>query len=202
MSAFQEDLQLAREKGEIGEKPQHEGLAVDLAAKEGGAAFGASAAPLWSHLYIINPGENAQGEATCSAETCARSREVLGDFARAGGFTIESAALSMIRPGCKIRVHVAPHNARVKLHLGLVVPTDTTTGEGLAYIEVGRVRRRWQLGRVLAFDDSFEHFVKFPRGDGGDDVGVRAVLEVTLHQGTQRELMLEKEEFERECASE
>ena len=55
-----------------------------------------------------------------------------------------------MEPGARLRLHTGPHNARLALHLGLVVPDGTG-------ITVANVTRHWLKGRVLAFDDSFAH---------------------------------------------
>ncbi len=51
-----------------------------------------------------------------------------------------------------LRAHCSFDNLRLRLHLALQVP------EGCA-IRVGTQTRQWQPGRVLAFEDSFEHEV-------------------------------------------
>lgn len=61
-------------------------------------------------------------------------------------------------PGTHIRPHCGPHNARLRCHLGLVVP------EGCS-MRVGSEVRTWEEGRCLVFDDSFEHEV-WNRGEG------------------------------------
>lgn len=54
------------------------------------------------------------------------------------------------------RTHVAPHcgfiNARVRCHLGLVVPDG-------GRMRVADETRTWSEGRAIVFDDSFEHEV-------------------------------------------
>jgi hypothetical protein len=47
-------------------------------------------------------------------------------------------------------------NAQLKLHLGLVVPEHGRC----SCLRVGNKTRPWQEGRVLFFDDSFEHEVR------------------------------------------
>ena len=63
-----------------------------------------------------------------------------------------AAELSVLRPGAHLVRHCGPTNHRIRLHLGLVVPTG-------AVIEVGGERRTWAEGVVLVIDDSFEHEV-------------------------------------------
>ena len=64
-----------------------------------------------------------------------------------------SAYFSLLRPHTRLAAHCGPTNARLRAHLGLVVP------EGDCEMIVGGEARRWVEGKVLLFDDSFEHEV-------------------------------------------
>jgi aspartate beta-hydroxylase len=55
-------------------------------------------------------------------------------------------------PGAHITAHCGPSNVSLTLHLGLSVPPETE-------IRVGDETRRWQEGKCLVLDDSFEHEV-------------------------------------------
>ncbi len=70
---------------------------------------------------------------------------------------------SVMTPGTRVAPHCGFINARIRCHLGLVVP------EG-ARMRVGEETRPWTEGRAFVFDDSFEHEV-FNDGEHG-----RAVL--------------------------
>jgi aspartyl/asparaginyl beta-hydroxylase (cupin superfamily) len=59
---------------------------------------------------------------------------------------------SAMRPGAAIRPHCGPHNLRVRCHLGLHVRANCG-------IRVGGMRRTWEEGKCLVFDDSFVHEV-------------------------------------------
>ena len=60
----------------------------------------------------------------------------------------------LLMPGTRLRAHCGPTNARLRAHLGLVVP------EGNIRIRCGdEPPRRWAEGEVLVFDDSYEHEV-------------------------------------------
>jgi aspartyl/asparaginyl beta-hydroxylase (cupin superfamily) len=56
-----------------------------------------------------------------------------------------------------LRPHCSVDNLRVRCHLGLQVPSGCS-------IRVGKEIRQWQEGRVLLFEDSYEHEV-WNRGD-------------------------------------
>jgi Tfp pilus assembly protein PilF len=64
-----------------------------------------------------------------------------------------AAEFSAIAPGSKLTRHCGPSNHRLRLHLGLQIPS---TG---AAIEVAGEARGWDEGKVLVIDDSFEHKV-------------------------------------------
>jgi aspartate beta-hydroxylase len=59
---------------------------------------------------------------------------------------------SILSGGAHIKPHCGPSNTRLTCHLGLVVPDG-------ASIRVGTETVRWQEGKCLVFDDSFEHEV-------------------------------------------
>jgi hypothetical protein len=54
-------------------------------------------------------------------------------------------------PGCHLRAHCGAFNHLLRLHLGLVIP------KGDCALVVNGEKRRWQLGRWLCFDDTFQH---------------------------------------------
>lgn len=62
------------------------------------------------------------------------------------------AFLSRMKPGTHVSPHCGPTNLRIRVHLGVVVP------DGCA-IRVGNETRFWEEGKVMVFDDSFEHEV-------------------------------------------
>jgi aspartyl/asparaginyl beta-hydroxylase (cupin superfamily) len=59
---------------------------------------------------------------------------------------------SAITPGTHIIPHNGPTNKKLRVHLGIM-------GCEGASIRVGEETRVWQDGKVLIFDDSFEHEV-------------------------------------------
>ena len=67
--------------------------------------------------------------------------------------SIGSAYFSLLRPHTRLAAHCGPTNARLRAHLGLVVP------HGDCEIIVGGETRKWVEGKVVIFDDSFEHEV-------------------------------------------
>ena len=63
-----------------------------------------------------------------------------------------SIKYSAIQPGTHIRTHTGPSNERLRLHLTLI-------HDGGAKIRVGRDWHTWEEGKVIMFDDSWEHEV-------------------------------------------
>ena len=68
------------------------------------------------------------------------------------GQSFTSIKFSAIQPGTHIRTHTGPSNERLRLHLCLI-------HTGGAKIRVGTDWRTWTEGKVMMFDDSWEHEV-------------------------------------------
>jgi len=78
------------------------------------------------------------------------------------------AFFSTLHGQSRIQAHTAPMNLRLRVHLPLVVPpveedgaaaNDNKPKRPACGIRVGPVTRRWEAGRALVLDDSFEHEV-------------------------------------------
>jgi aspartate beta-hydroxylase len=70
----------------------------------------------------------------------------------------EQVFFSVLSGGSHIKPHCGPWNTRLTCHLGLVVPDG-------ASMRVEKEILKWQEGKCLVFDDSFEHEV-WNTGDG------------------------------------
>lgn len=66
---------------------------------------------------------------------------------------LRTAMFSILEPGKRLRPHRGPYNGVLRLHLGLLVPEPREQ----AAIRVGAERHHWAEGRVLIFDDAYEH---------------------------------------------
>ena len=66
---------------------------------------------------------------------------------------LRTAMFSILEPGKRLPAHRGPYNGVLRLHLGLLVPEPV---ERVA-IRVGSEQRHWAEGRVLIFDDAYEH---------------------------------------------
>ncbi|KAE8279569.1 Aspartyl/asparaginyl beta-hydroxylase [Larimichthys crocea] len=60
---------------------------------------------------------------------------------------------SVMQPGTHVWPHTGPTNCRLRMHLGLVIPKHGCR------IRCTDQTREWEEGKVLIFDDSFEHEV-------------------------------------------
>ncbi|QWT21651.1 aspartyl/asparaginyl beta-hydroxylase domain-containing protein [Bacillus sp. NP157] len=79
---------------------------------------------------------------------------------------LRSAMFSILQPRYRIAPHKGPTRAVIRAHLGLKVPADAQN----VWIRVDDQILHWQEGKVVLFDDSYEHEVH------NDTDEVRAVL--------------------------
>ncbi|XP_045538064.1 aspartyl/asparaginyl beta-hydroxylase isoform X2 [Papilio machaon] len=102
----------------------------------------------WSQLDLFVRGQEIPGRCKRAPVTCSIVRtEPAAANCRRG-----QIKFSLMSAGTHVRPHVGPTNCRLRMHLGLSNTKHT-------YIRVDRETRQWQLGKVLLFDDSFEHEV-------------------------------------------
>ena len=109
---------------------------------------------LWSEVRLIDEGRVANPTAW---ENFPHTMKVLSTLL--GQDPLINAAgvvkFSWLAPGARIIPHVGPHNLRLRLHLALVVPSESRAVQ----IRVGNSRSQWVEGKALIFDESFEHEV-------------------------------------------
>lgn len=67
-----------------------------------------------------------------------------------GATSAGSVFFAAATPGTHIIPHCGPHNLRIRGHLGIIVPPGCE-------MRVGHETHPWQEGKILVFDDSFEH---------------------------------------------
>jgi hypothetical protein len=66
---------------------------------------------------------------------------------------MKTAFFSILAPHKHLPPHCGPYKGVLRLHLGLLVPKPSE----MCGIRVGAQTRHWQEGRVMIFDDRFEH---------------------------------------------
>ena len=102
----------------------------------------------WSGLHLWAHGDPVEENLALCPETA--KALTLADQARIAG-NCPNAMFSALAP----RTHIPPHygetNARLVVHLPLIVP------ENCGGIRVGFQQREWKVGELLVFDDSIEH---------------------------------------------
>eukprot|EP00049_Salpingoeca_infusionum_P013212 m.246735 g.246735 ORF g.246735 m.246735 type:complete len:605 (+) comp15385_c0_seq1:59-1873(+) len=106
--------------------------------------------------YEINGYWHRRDENDCSLHTpvaCAVKREL-----EEAGLPVIRAGYSVVGPQGWIRPHFGQTNAQLKLHLGLTIP-ESDGEHPCARIRVGTMLKTWYPGKVLFFDDSFDHEV-------------------------------------------
>ena len=108
----------------------------------------------WREVVLFGSGENPR----LAPLTCALLEQVCPDavsLARQGGGEI---IFSVLAPGTHIRPHCGSTNLRLTAHLGLVIPKDDDSSKRCS-IRVADQWLQWEEGKILVFDDSFEHEV-------------------------------------------
>uniref|UniRef100_A0AAV2L302 Un-named hu7910 n=1 Tax=Knipowitschia caucasica TaxID=637954 RepID=A0AAV2L302_KNICA len=103
----------------------------------------------WGQYTLWQQGRRAGPACENVPQTCA----LLEKFPEATRCKRGQIKFSVMRPGTHVWPHTGPTNCRLRMHLGLVVP------ESGCRIRVTNDERTWQEGKVLIFDDSFEHEV-------------------------------------------
>lgn len=88
-----------------------------------------------------------------------------------------SVEFSILDEGTHIKPHCGPSNHKWRFHLGVIVPDNGSTSIRVGDPLADAARRPWQEGKVLLFDDSYEHEV-FHEGLGQ---GPRVVLIVDVY---------------------
>jgi len=104
--------------------------------------------PSWSTFHLYRHG--ARVEDNCAR--CPRTAELLDsiDLHRVPGYGPE-AMFSVLRPKTRIPAHYGTVNGRLIVHLPLIVPPQCGA------LRCDEEQRSWEEGRLMIFDDSFEH---------------------------------------------
>jgi aspartate beta-hydroxylase len=103
--------------------------------------------PRWNAWFLWEDGvRNEPACARCPATAAAASRVPLLDIPGKG----PTVMFSVLQPKTRIPPHTGSTNARITVHLPLVVP------EGCRF-RVGAETREWREGEAWAFDDTIEH---------------------------------------------
>ncbi|XP_065687524.1 aspartyl/asparaginyl beta-hydroxylase isoform X3 [Patagioenas fasciata] len=103
----------------------------------------------WSQFTLWQQGRKNENACKSVPKTCA----LLERFPEATGCRRGQIKYSIMHPGTHVWPHTGPTNCRLRMHLGLVIPKEGCR------IRCAQENRTWEEGKVLIFDDSFEHEV-------------------------------------------
>ncbi|KAM6101644.1 aspartyl/asparaginyl beta-hydroxylase isoform 9-T9 [Theristicus caerulescens] len=103
----------------------------------------------WSQFTLWQQGRKNENACKSVPKTCA----LLERFPEATGCRRGQIKYSIMHPGTHVWPHTGPTNCRLRMHLGLVIPKEGCR------IRCAQDNRTWEEGKVLIFDDSFEHEV-------------------------------------------
>ncbi|XP_033929046.1 aspartyl/asparaginyl beta-hydroxylase isoform X2 [Melopsittacus undulatus] len=103
----------------------------------------------WSQFTLWQQGRKNENACKSVPNTCA----LLERFPEATGCRRGQIKYSIMHPGTHVWPHTGPTNCRLRMHLGLVIPKEGCR------IRCAQENRSWEEGKVLIFDDSFEHEV-------------------------------------------
>ncbi|XP_055704085.1 aspartyl/asparaginyl beta-hydroxylase isoform X6 [Phlebotomus papatasi] len=102
----------------------------------------------WKQFDLFVKGQKIVKHCQKAPLTC----NIMESFPAARFCTRGQIKFSVMHPGTHVWPHCGPTNCRIRAHLGLKVPPAT-------FIRVAQETRSWHEGKVLIFDDSFEHEV-------------------------------------------
>ncbi|KAL7638773.1 UNVERIFIED_CONTAM: hypothetical protein RMT77_010307 [Armadillidium vulgare] len=102
----------------------------------------------WKQLELFARGEKHTENCKLTPFTCS----LIEEFKPAAGCKSGQSKFSVMDPGTHVFPHTGPTNHRLRSHLGLVTP------EG-ARIRILNDTLTWEEGKLIIFDDSFEHEV-------------------------------------------
>ncbi|XP_041816914.1 aspartyl/asparaginyl beta-hydroxylase isoform X1 [Chelmon rostratus] len=103
----------------------------------------------WGQYTLWQQGKKAGNSCQGVPKTCS----LLERFPEATGCKRGQIKFSVMQPGTHVWPHTGPTNCRLRMHLGLVIPKQGCR------IRCTNQTREWEEGKVLIFDDSFEHEV-------------------------------------------
>jgi ornithine lipid ester-linked acyl 2-hydroxylase len=66
----------------------------------------------------------------------------------------KTAMFSILSAGQKIPPHRGPFKGLLRIHLGLIIPENS---QEKCYIELNGVRKSWEFGKTMLFDDTHTH---------------------------------------------
>ncbi|XP_041045841.1 aspartyl/asparaginyl beta-hydroxylase isoform X12 [Carcharodon carcharias] len=103
----------------------------------------------WGQFTLWQQGRRTEKSCKQVPKTCA----LFEKFPESTGCKRGQIKYSVMHPGTHVWPHTGPTNCRLRMHLGLVIPKQGCK------IRCANDTREWKEGKVIIFDDSFEHEV-------------------------------------------
>jgi len=98
----------------------------------------------WKTFFLLGFGIKSEQNIRACPDTWAAVQKIPG---------LKTAMFSIFEPGKHLPAHRGPYNGVLRLHLGMIVPEST---DRIA-IRVKDQICHWHEGKVLIFDDAYEH---------------------------------------------
>ena len=100
----------------------------------------------WTRLYLkwfkkIDP---------IGAKLCPQTTNIIRSMPN-----IQTAMISVLKPGAKIVPHMGPYSGCIRLHMGLITPNSDD-----CFINLDGKSYSWRDGEVILLDDSYLHYVE------------------------------------------
>lgn len=102
----------------------------------------------WKQYDMFTRGRRLPANCVKTNVTCS----LIKDFPAAAGCKRGQVKFSVMQPNTHVHPHTGPTNCRLRAHLGLVIPSDVG-------IRIGEQMLKWEEGKIMLFDDSWEHEV-------------------------------------------
>jgi aspartyl/asparaginyl beta-hydroxylase (cupin superfamily) len=99
---------------------------------------------LWKTFLLCGYGIKSERNIAACPQTWAAVRGIPG---------LKTAMFSIMEPGTHLAPHRGPYNGVLRVHLGLIIPEPPAD----VAIRVGDTLCHWQTGKVVVFDDAYEH---------------------------------------------
>lgn len=101
----------------------------------------------WKTFFLYGYGYRIDRNCRLCPETTRLVESIPGMF---------TAFFSVLAPGKHIPLHRGPYKGLLRCHLALLVPEPKEQ----CWIEVGGVRKHWEEGKCVVFDDTYKHQVQ------------------------------------------
>jgi hypothetical protein len=131
---------------------------------------------LWEVLYLMNQGQWNQENMNRCPQTFALVKAIPGLMQHC---MFGNIFFSVLYPGTKIEEHCGPTNVRHRMHVPLLVPSQSHGQDdaGVPILKVNDEILTWEEGTPFVFDDSLAHAAEYPMNNESE---VRVVLVIDL----------------------